>query len=535
MIEHHKPCLVETGRGLTVQFQNRFLYSRFDPSKNARLTAAQTIIQPETLVLCISPLLGYGLEVLLDNLNPSSYILALECDENLMAVSAPHINQNILDHPSFKYIRTSSIERVLETIDQLNAGPFRRCIRIDLSGGAALYGELYGKIVSHIDEYISRYWRNHLTLMKLGRNYARNLLRNCTLLADSFRIPEDSSSLPVFVAGAGPSLDDSISFIRTHRKSFFLLAVDTALKTLNDAHIKPDAIILVESQFWIEKAFIGFAGSNIPVYADMTARTNAITATGGPIHFFFSEYADTRFVKRFLKAEIAPLVIPPLGSVGLVALFLARLIAKKNTNVYFSGLDFSYGKQFTHSKGAPSVSEIMNTSTRFFPAGNAMACFGSGVYQSNGKNNEQVYTDPSLSGYAHLCEAQFGKISNIFDVGQTGLRNGCIPVSEIDATKTIMTTHPRSNTEQQKVSIDICTITSFLENEKTLLSELKNILCGFTVSEDTEEKVKSLVTELDYLFCHFPDGYKGYSAEKSFLNRVRIELEYYLKTLNHLG
>lgn len=548
MTDDLRPRLLETGRGLTVTINKRYLYSRFDPSKNAVLIAGTTPIPTETLILCVSPLLGYGLAELLSRLPASSCVLALECDEHLMALSVGAIPESILAHPSFKYIRTAAVSRVLETIHALPNGPFRRCLRLDFSGGANEHADFYALTLTSIDEYISRYWRNHLTLMKLGRSYARNLFRNCALLPDSFIAAEKSLNKPVFVAGAGPSLDMSYDFLRANRQGLFLLAVDTALPALRDAGLRPDAVVLVESQFWIERAFAGFRDSRIPVFADLTARPAAIRATGGPVFFFFSEYTSAAFIDRFLGSRFAPLTIPPLGSVGLVALYLARLMVAENIPVFFSGLDFSWGSGYTHSRGSPAVRSILNASGRLSPAGSGMPALQAGVFRINGKNNRPVNSDPSLSGYARLCAAQFGISETteavpplLFDLGATGLPTGCEFLSPDKAAVWLKPGDDETapDCEMRPSTATSESIQAFLENEKVKLSRLKNLLTGGTIdirsggssAENIDVEIAALVAELDYLFLHFPDGYRGYSAEKNFLKRVRVELEYFLKTI----
>jgi len=542
-----RPVLFDTGRGLSVLYCNRHLYSRFDPAKNAIIAAERTVIPPETLVIAVSPLLGYGLDILLQKLPASSFLLALEQDENLMAFSVAHLPKGMLDHPSLKYIRTASSPRVIETVHGLDRGPFRRCIRIDLSGGSALGSAFYSETHASIEQYISRWWRNHLTLMKLGRNYARNLFRNCAALPRSLPLPHGTVARPVFVAGAGPSLDSALPFLRKLRGNLFLLAVDTALPALRDAGITPDAVVLVESQFWIERAFTGFSLSRIPVYADLTARPNAVTATGGDVHFFFSEYTGSVFIDRFLASGLAPHVIPPLGSVGLVALHLAREIAGTGMPVLFAGLDFSYGKGFTHSRGAAPVRAILESSTRFSPPGNAVPSASPGVFSATGKGNSTVFTDPSLAGYAALCRAYFGtgaaKLNSnglFFDLGETGLPTGCTPVSAEEAER-LCPERPCAEIAVKDIATDACagetawvtekTVRDFIEGETAMLGELKGILTGTISVENTEARVAHLVKELDYLHIHFPDGYRSDVRDTGFLKRVRIELDYFQKTL----
>ena len=547
-----QPLSVTTGQGDTVYYKKRYLYSRFTPTKNPLLIVQKTEIKPGTLVLCMSPLLGYGLAELLTKLTASSCILAIEYDEMLMAFSATHIAQSILSHPQLKYVRTNSPTRIIDILATLPGAPFRRCIRIDLSGGAALYPGFYQKVVSATDEAIAQFWKNRMTLIKLGRNYARNIFTNCSLLSKSYKLPEKNILKPIFVAGAGPSLDTALPFLYRNRRFLFLLAVDAALPTLTDIGILPDAIVLVESQFWIERIFCGFRNTGIPVFTDMTANPRAITATGGPMYFFLSEYTEARYFERLKAASFLPLIIPPLGSVGLVALYLAEQITTNQIPIFFSGLDFSWSTGFTHSRGAHPVRSIFSTTNRLFPPNSINASFAPGVFKTVGKNSE-MYTDPTLSGYAEICRAIFGKLHSdsnyhLYDLGITGLETGCQKIdfktaenlcrtSDInrniveEKNKTIRDKISSTNFTGESFPVDKQVIADFLETEIRNLTELKSIMAGTTLPENPDAAIAKYARQMDYLYIHFPDGYRGYQQEESFLKRMRIEIDYFLKTL----
>jgi hypothetical protein len=541
-----QPVPVETGRGLSVQYRDRHLYSRFDPSKHILARISALVIQPETIVLCASPLLGYGLEEILAKLPTTSLALAVEHDEALMSFSLAHIDRAVIAHERFRYVRASAPEAVVAYIDELEAGPFRRCLRIDLSGGSAVNDDFYATTTSLIDDYISRYWRNRITLIKLGRNYARNFFRNISSLAKTELLSSGSCNQPILVAGAGPSLEQTLPFIQAQRERLFLLAVDTALPVLHDSGITPDAVVLVESQYWIEKAFIGFADSRIPVIADLTARPGAVRATSGPIRFFHTKYANARFLGRFADSCETPVSVPPLGSVGLTAIYLARELAAPGLPIFFTGLDFSWGKGFTHARGAPATTAIYESAHRITPASQSCAdrAFSPGAFSREGKCGA-VCTDPSLSGYAELCARAFKDDTRIFDIGGEGLVTGCARMTESDAGRlmreiendcasevgTLRYGIEASSCGQQNAREDVV---RFLENERKNLSLLRDMLTGaIDADKNTRATIESLVREMDYLFLHFPDGHKGYTDSPAFLNRIRIEIDYFLKTLNH--
>lgn len=524
-----RPSTVDTPRGRSVLYLDRYLYSRYDPEKTAVDSARNANLREGTLVLCVSPVLGYGLDVLLSRLPPDSFVLAVEADENLMALSVASIPGEILSNPSLLYARTASVERALETVDALPAGPFRRCVRVDLSGGAALNEAFYRSLHGAVDEYIARFWKNRLTLMRLGRSYARNFFSNLNSLPSSFRVPAAEIDRPVFVAGAGPSLDGVFPLIAERRRSLYLIAVDAALPALRDAGITPDAVVLVESQFWITRAFTGFRDSRIPVFADLTANPQALAVTGGPVAFFFTAYARARFLSRFAALGVTVPELPPLGSVGLSALELALRLSATDTPVLFAGLDFSWGEGFTHCRGAPSAREALARGFRLSPVETLAYRDPDSCGRAIGKDGATVRTDPALSGYANLCSARFGGEKRLYDLSARGLATGCARISPEGARAMLDARAEGHATPLSPLTVDGPLISDFVECERDSLRDIRSMLTG--EADSGRERLLETLAERDYLFLHFPEGFRAPDGSASFLKRVRIELEYFLKTL----
>ena len=80
-------------------------------------------------------------------------------------------------------------------------------------------------------------------------------LRNTKMLRPVFTGERVSDFLRVFVVGAGPSLDDSISYIRQHCDQAITFACGTALTPLLEAGIVPDFHVLQE-RFWTEDTLL---------------------------------------------------------------------------------------------------------------------------------------------------------------------------------------------------------------------------------------------------------------------------------------
>ena len=572
-----KPLLIQTSRGFSVLYRNKYLYSKYNPQ--AAITAQITSLQipDSTLILCLSPVLGYGLKELTEKLPASSYILALEYDQMLMRFSLDHCDFSPFAQQRFSYIRTDSVAEVLKKIESLPLFPFKKCLVLSCSGGVQLNQTFYDEVRLYADEVISRFWKNRITLMHLGRNYAHNTFRNLLSLARPMmgsltRSPESSpaeSSVwcvpssknrfrlltgderirkPLLVAGAGPSLDTARDFIIKNRNSFFLLAVDAAAAALLP-DIQPDAIVLVESQYWIDSAFIGLRKYGIPVFADLTASPRALQACGGNVYFFCTEYARLKYLEH-LYQTLQPLILPPMGSVGLTALQLALALAAPHLPVLHTGLDFAWQNGLTHAAGSSPIkklfAEINRTESPY------KLSLSTGMQRISGKRGLSYWTTPVLSGYAELYRHTFSGNKRVIDIGtegcflngrqaditeaeriltdvcasdadSTAIGTGC---SQTNAADTFFDSVCESDTANERYEA----LNTYLTGEAEALTILNNHLQGKrSISEHTMEQ---LFSERDYLYSHFPDAARGYSLDLGFLKRAGIELRYLLKILS---
>ena len=563
--EHEKPQLVQTDRGFSVLYRNKYLYSKYNPQQSIVSQIARVDIPDSTLVICLSPVLGYGLPELEEKLPANSYILALECDQRLMRLSLDTVDPTCFSHQRFSYMRTEMVSEVIAKIESLPLFPFKKCITLVCSGGVQLYPDFYEKVRMYADEVISRFWKNRLTLMHLGRNYAHNSFRNLLSLAqgsvsnglsddasagssafsgesltdgplpehvtaaavlhNSCRLLNSSDRIhkPVLVIGAGPSLDTTRDFIVKNRSAFFLLAVDAAAAALVP-DIVPDALVLVESQYWIDAAFIGLRKYAIPVFADLTASPRALRACGSCVAFFCTEYANLRYLPRLYRA-LHPLLLQPMGSVGLTAL----------QPVFHTGLDFAWQRGFTHAAGSSPIRKLFTETSRL--KSYYKLNFPNDSRQISGKQNVPYWTTSVLSSYAELYRHSFAGNSRVFDIGTEGCSLSGRQISADEAVQLLADIQQPTETAEsafQQTAPMITdngvlrqTVCNYLQAEYEGLSALAEHLQG--KCRLSECMMEQLLAERDYLYSHFPDAARGYSLNIGFLKRVSIELSYMLK------
>ncbi|MBQ6782369.1 MAG: DUF115 domain-containing protein [Treponema sp.] len=575
-----KPCLVQTGQGFSVSYNGRFLYSKYAPKKAIAQTVANLSLLPGTLILCASPCLWYGLPELLQKLPADCFVLGIEVDAQLYEVAKAELEKiRTASEGNFCGLPTTQAQdarqslpvallfpdELFDIVEIISSGKtkhdaawnfsfppihrFRRAIMLEMSGGTAFYADTYKKIAFAAENTIATFWKNRLTLTKLGRLFSRNVFHNLSALPRSVPLSSYLKKIcrPIVVFGAGESAGKTIASVpRTAWQDCYVLCVDAALSVLKASKIKPDGIVAVESQLAIEKAYIGYTDSTTSasnrnqcptLFSDMSSRKQVTTHTGGNVVYFASEFARTHFLEDLQTAGLLPPQIPALGSVGLTAVYLAlQLRATTDIPVYVTGLDFSFSLGATHTRGAPAHTARLCSANRLRPLANYDAAFRTGAQFVQGKNGG-IFTDTALSGYAQQFAGVFAGTKNLFDIGESGLDLGIVRRDLNFQNHGGSHAKPDDCPEIESDDFERLTpqVTAFFAEERKALFRLKDLLVNGDAARSktmtVQEEIGTILARREYLYLHFPDGYECKPSDISFLKRVRSEIDFFLKDM----
>ena len=135
-----------------------------------------------------------------------------------------------------------------------------------------------------------------------------------------------------------------------------------------------------------------------------------------------------------------------------------------------------------------------------------------------------------MSKYGRTFAARYGRVPNLFDISSEGMELN-LERRDLSSAEEIIQNRSESaasnshvlqkNTETGK------NVRQFLLDELESLEKLKFRMIN---GVELDEIVPSL-KQREYLYLHFPDGYKEPSLEKSFLNRVRAEIDFFIKDI----
>ncbi len=529
------PLLLQTDSGTTLSWRGLDFYPRTDPVSYARRKARVFSPLPQSLFFVPSVGLGHGLTDLLGALPAGCAVLCVEVFQEVMKVAAA---QEIPRDPRLLVVRTDDPETAAAALRSLGTGRFRRVVETPLCAGYRLAPDLYARIRRGLEQEVKRFWQNRLTMIAMGSMQVRNVLANLPLLRVARDFSALSTPLPVVVAGAGPSLEGSISALVRNRTRFALVAADTALPTLRASGIAPDLVVALEAQAVNNADFIGGAGGEGSVLAcDLSVHPSAARLFGGRIFFFSSEFAPLALWGRLAHYGLRPHAFPALGSVGVASVHAALAITRES--VFLTGLDMSFPGTRTHVKGSPPLLAMLAGATRVRPVGQASyeALAGRRLVHALDKRGHPVLTDGVLRSYRDSLAAELsGDTGRVTDCGETGLPLGVPLVSEGDFEEMLrcVPSLDRRLRVSEETPFSVERLAELVAAERSRLRELAEAAAGFLAAGGPAESLLRLLAECDYAWVHFPDVPDLSGPDRGFVARARIAALYYAERLRRI-
>ncbi|MBN2049497.1 MAG: DUF115 domain-containing protein [Spirochaetales bacterium] len=532
------PGLLPRGNAFTIGYKGRHLYADQNPLQRCEERASSYIIEDYSLVLLASPLLWYGIDVLLEKLPPHCHLLCLESNEALMNLGPPEEKAFLLQDPRVSHLKTADVTQAISLLENLGPWRFRRCVLVTLNGAYALNASLYRNFHQGLQKSIETYWKNRMTMIHMAPLWIRHIFRNLMLLPELRDAKTFTTELPVFVVGAGESLEVLLPFLKRLRSKFFLLSVDTALPILLSEDLLPDAVLCLESQAANLSDFIGSCHLAVPLFCDLLAHPETFRLLQGEKFVFLSTFSPNTLLERLELTGLHPFSFPPLGSVGVAAIHLALQISKKE--VFFAGLDFSFSPGKTHSRGSPEHLKELSSAFRLAPWISYNRTIEFPGYPEEATNGRPVKTTLILETYRNTLASMIQNTSRIFNLGEHGLK---IPhAKNIDSKTAEGIISSYSPIPLQKDSPDLSPkysldkVVLFLQKEYALLRKVYNLGSAYlSIGSETAKKTfLDALEQCDYLLLHFPDPHRKSVCDTSFTARVCTSAGHYMRVLESL-
>jgi hypothetical protein len=284
--------------------------------------------------------------------------------------------------------------------------------------------EWYGGVEERIRTWAAKDGVNQATLKRFGRRWVRNLGKNMGAIRDFPGISRlggiMAPDIPVFLAAAGPGLDETASLLPAIYRRCLIVAVDTSLRFLLSGGIEPDFVVSVDPQYWNYRHLDRQRAPRTRLVAESAVYPPCLRGPFGGVFLCSSLFPLGRFIEDRLdpKGELGA-----GGSVATTAWDFARSMAPPS--IWIGGLDLSFPGLKTHFRGALFEDRVLGESGRTLPAETWVfrGLREGRPFPAPAAGGGKVLTDRRLSLYAAWFENRFrrhGETAN-FSLSSGGL------------------------------------------------------------------------------------------------------------------
>lgn len=314
---------------VTLKLNGIFIYSNYQPYKSTERWINSEVNLDKSHFLLIGLGLGYHLQILKEIVKEKPItVLCFEKQEYELFKS--HNNGKWWDQPNIEICYTLNPEKITRDTQVLLPNVWIKAL-----GKQHYLFSLLESIKINQQSY-----KKFEPLMH--ENFTKNISEmNVT------SYPKKQHQFACLVA-AGPSLDETIQWLKSIRRKVDIYAVGSALKPLLEENIIPDAVVISDAQDAVLNQFEGTNYTNNLFYIS-TANFKAVNAHRGPKFIMFQEgYSEAEMKANELNYPL----FETGGSVSTVTYSLIEFLGYKNLILF--GLDLGFAHNQTHAKYSPS-------------------------------------------------------------------------------------------------------------------------------------------------------------------------------------
>ena len=187
---------------------------------------------------------------------------------------------------------------------------------------------------------------------QFGKLWQDNIIKNLLIfntLPCSRKLSLDLTKTALVVA-AGPSLDKFVQQINKNRENYYIIATDTASRSLTQNNIVSDLIVSIDGQFLSYNHFFNNDYKNTAFLFDLCANSSIVEKLkkySDKIFFFSNSHPLSEYFRK--RTNGIQNIYTGSGTVTIAALDFALKAGFKNIEV--CGADFSYINNKAYTKG----------------------------------------------------------------------------------------------------------------------------------------------------------------------------------------
>ena len=365
------PLIPTTEGTYTIQYDNKYIHSSRFPIKEAQklINTLPNIDQHnknKTLIIAWGTGLGYHIEMLIEQ---GYHVLAIEFRPSIAKI----FQQVFPTEKLIGFITNTTTHELFDFLVALDTTQYQNFIDLPMLG-LAIPTELYKQSKQGKNAILSQ----HSLHCALIESWYYNIITNISLSIHPYI---GYTHDPIFknqtlvICSAGPSLKESLPYLKKNRDKITLLAVDTALLSLVQADIIPDFVHSVDAKIHNIADFRGISSSifqQISLLADITLDPQVTNLPWKEVLFLSTSHPIKQNQEYVLKRTVLQQYLwdnrirfPETqtgGSVATSAFYLG--IAYQAKKILLVGQDLAYTNNRGHAVGSPYDMEYRLQSSR---------------------------------------------------------------------------------------------------------------------------------------------------------------------------
>lgn len=334
------------------------LHSPFDPAREADRFARHALDarQPRTVVI-----LGSGLGYLI------GAVRALSPTSRIVAINYTDLrgDECVLHAPLEWHAEgeTGLREFLRNAFDDDDVQDLKI---IDWNAAASAYPERAREAREILRDVVQELNSAVATTGYFGRRWLRNIVHNFVAWKSLRPLPVRKPL--VVIAAPGPSLEESLEVVRTHREALTLWALPSSTAALVAAGLVPELVILTDGGYYAGE-HVARLPTGSPLAMPLTGAFNARGSAAEIVPVSQMTLPEQHFAGSL---EIAPLQIPSAGTVAATALALASApespAARVPEAIVFAGFDLANRDVRSHARPHAFDHYLTDSESRIRPA-----------------------------------------------------------------------------------------------------------------------------------------------------------------------
>lgn len=340
----------------TLRYKDKFLHSPYNPLLEAERELSEYNIDDYKVFVIFGFGMGYILDVLRDKIKSNKVkIIIVEYEKSFQYF----IDQKETGDITFLF--NIDIEKVVKKIFSIIKNiSMKNVLFLEINSLMDINISYYNEIQKQIKVFYQQKVANITTTAYYSEQWLFNSFINIKNLKNVYLINEYQKKfkgVQGLLVSSGPSLEDDVEYIKEFKGVIFSLppSVNFLLKN----NIRPDYIILGDSNYYNHYHLRQAFGFNIPILIDVSIHYTILSKWKGPLIIFSYNTPGLEFF--FKKYSID--YIPQGGTVACTALSAMSYMGIRD--VILSGQDFAYKDVKLHVKGSGYEKYHLNRINKF--------------------------------------------------------------------------------------------------------------------------------------------------------------------------